>query len=546
MRYLIFLLLSTITIGFTAQTKEKVVTSKIKEVTVFLSGAQVHREASITLNAGNNLIKFEGLAKNINGNSIQVGGDKDFTIVSVNNSRNYMRVAEISPKLKIIKDSLDDVKFKLELRKRFASVYQEEKSLLLANKSVGGSQTGVDVEDLIEIANLYRTRLKEIEMKILDISEEQSDFQKTVYRLQRQLNQLNSKINRSTTDVVVRISSKIKTNAKIFLSYIVSDAGWSPIYDIRSKGVADPVNLVYKGNVWQTTGNDWENVNITLSTGNPSVSNSAPKVKPWVLSFDPPFRPYRGNTFQTKSMLVYSDSVSNRNSNLQMNGAYEIDDISEEVNNPVALPVAMNNTGVSTEFKIKIPYSIPTDGQSNAVEINSHSLDASYSYFTAPKFDKDAFLIAKVTQWDQYNLLSGTANICYEGTFVGSSYLDASITKDTMQLSLGRDKGVIVDRKKIKDFGKTATIGSSKKTTLGLQVTVRNSKTTPIEIIIHDQIPISKLKEIEVSMLENSGAIYNEETGSLIWRMTLQSGQSESVQFKYQVKYPKSKEIPNL
>ncbi|MFT7612663.1 MAG: hypothetical protein ACI9J3_001626 [Parvicellaceae bacterium] len=546
MRYLIFLLLSTITIGFTAQTKEKVVTSKIKEVTVFLSGAQVHREASITLNAGNNLIKFEGLAKNINGNSIQVGGDKDFTIVSVNNSRNYMRVAEISPKLKIIKDSLDDVKFKLELRKRFASVYQEEKSLLLANKSVGGSQTGVDVEDLIEIANLYRTRLKEIEMKILDISEEQSDFQKTVYRLQRQLNQLNSKINRSTTDIVVRISSKIKTNAKIFLSYIVSDAGWSPIYDIRSKGVADPVNLVYKGNVWQTTGNDWENVNITLSTGNPSVSNSAPTVKPWVLSFDPPFRPYRGNTFQTKSMLVYSDSVSNRNSNLQMNGAYEIDDISEEVNNPVALPVAMNNTGVSTEFKIKIPYSIPTDGQSNAVEINSHSLDASYSYFTAPKFDKDAFLIAKVTQWDQYNLLSGTANIYYEGTFVGSSYLDASITKDTMQLSLGRDKGVIVDRKKIKDFGKTATIGSSKKTTLGLQVTVRNSKTTPIEIIIHDQIPISKLKEIEVSMLENSGAIYNEETGSLIWRMTLQSGQSESVQFKYQVKYPKSKEIPNL
>jgi len=546
MRYLLFILLSTITIGFTAQTKEKVVTSKIKDVTVFLSGAQVHREARITLNAGNNLIKFEGLAKNVNGNSIQVGGDKDFTIVSVNHSRNYMRVAEISPKLKVIKDSLDDIKFKLELRKRFASVYNEEKSLLLANKSVGGSQTGVDVEDLIEIADLYRSRLREIEMKILDISEEQRDFQKTVYRLQRQLNQLNSKINRSTTDVVVRISSKIKTNAKIFLSYIVSDAGWAPIYDIRSKGVADPVNLVYKGNVWQTTGNDWDNVNITLSTGNPSVSNSAPKVKPWVLSFDPIFRPFRGNTFQTKSMLILSDSLSNRNSNYQMNGAYEMDDVSEEVNNPAPLQVAMNNTGVSTEFKIKIPYSIPTDGQSNAVEINSHTLEASYSYFTAPKFDKDAFLIAKVTEWDQYNLLSGNANIYYEGTFVGSSYLDASITKDAMQLSLGRDKGVIVDRKKIKDFGKTATIGSSKKTTLGLQVSVRNSKATPIEIIIHDQIPISRVKEIEVSMLEKSGAKYDEGTGSLIWRMTLQPGQSQSVQFKYQVKYPKSKEIPNL
>jgi len=552
MRYLLFILLTTITVGFTAQTKEKVVTSKIKDVTVFLSGAQVHREALITLNAGNNLIKFEGLAKNVNGNSIQVGGDKDFTIVSVNHSRNYMRVAEISPKLKVIKDSLDDIKFKLELRKKFASVYKEEKSLLLANKSVGGSQTGVDVEDLIEIADLYRTRLREIEMKILDISEEQRDFQKTVYRLQRQLNQLNSKINRSTTDVTVRISSKIKTNAKIFLSYIVSDAGWAPIYDIRSKGVTDPVNLVYKGNVWQTSGNDWDNVNITLSTGNPSVSNSSPKVNPWVLSFDPPFRPFRGNTFKTNKMLVVSDSVYTRNSAYSFNGAFAYGD--EEAGGsgndnspaPAPPPVAMNNTGVSTEFKIKIPYSIPTDGQSNAVEINSHSLTASYSYFTAPKFDKDAFLIAKVTEWDQYNLLSGNANIYYEGTFVGSSYLDASITKDTMQLSLGRDKGVIVDRKKIKDFGKTATIGSSKKTTLGLQVSVRNSKATPIEIIIHDQIPISRVKEIEVSMLEKSGAKYDEGTGSLIWRMTLQPGQSQSVQFKYQVKYPKSKEIPNL
>ena len=111
-----------------AQVKEKVVQSSIESVTVFVNRAQINREAKITLNPGNNLIKFEGLAQNLDGSSIQLGGDKDFTIVSVNHSRNYMKNSAVSPRIKAIKDSLEDVNFKLELRNRFISVYQEEKS----------------------------------------------------------------------------------------------------------------------------------------------------------------------------------------------------------------------------------------------------------------------------------------------------------------------------------------------------------------------------------------------------------------------------------
>ncbi|MBL4705618.1 MAG: DUF4139 domain-containing protein [Flavobacteriales bacterium] len=551
MRFLFITIFSFCAFGFNAQSssklpQEKIISSKIKDVTVFLSGAQIHRTASVTLDAGNNLIKFEGLAKNLNGNSIQVGGNKEFTIVSVNYGRNYMKDAKISPKLERIKDSLIDVKFKLELRNRFSSVYMEEKSLLLANKSVGGSQTGVDVEDLIEIADLFRSRLREIEMRILDISEEQKEFKKTIYRLQRQLNQLNVKARKSTTDITIRISTKVKTNAKIFLSYIVTDAGWTPIYDVRSKGVTAPINLVYKGNVWQTSGNDWNNVKVTLSTGNPSVNNTAPKVDPWVLGYYDEFRPFRGNVYKSKAMFT-----SARGARADTIGLYSLDfEAEERPSDQISLsappPVAMNNSGVNTEFKIQIPYTITSDGQYNAVEIQSHELKAEYQYYVAPKFDKDAFLIAKVTDWDQYNLLSGSANIYYEGTFVGSSFIDASITKDTMEISLGRDKGVIVERKKIKDFGKTATVGNSKKSTIGMEITIRNSKNTPIQILVHDQIPISKIKEIEVTMIDNSSAKYNENSGALKWRMSLQPGQSNSVQFKYQVKYPKSKTILNL
>ncbi len=520
--------------------KEINVETKIKDVTVFLRGAELHREAEVQLNAGNNLLKFEGLERNLDGNSIQVGGNKEFTIVSVNHAANYMQDPTISPKFRTIQDSLTDMEFKLELRKRFLSVYENEKKLILANMEVGGSQTGLDVEDLIEVADLYRTRLKEIEMKMLDISEEQKEFQTTVDRLNRQLNKLNANRYKGTTDIVVRISSKVRTTAKIFLSYVVYEAGWLPVYDVRAKDLKSPVNLIYKGNVWQNTGEDWDNVDLTLSTGNPSVSNTAPTVRPWVLQFGYA----NGNFLRGRSS----------NKRMVMNSAEAYADDLEEAESEkmdfavVAAPppVVVNNSGVSTEFKITIPYTIVADGEYYAVEIQSHELPATYEYFVAPKFDKDAFLMARVTDWDQYNLLSGEANIYYEGTYVGNSYLNASTTKDTIDLSLGRDKGVIVKREKIKDYGQNQVIGGNRKTTLGIRITVRNSKGAPVSILVHDQIPISQQKEIEVNTIETSGAEYNETTGALKWRMNLGAGQSESVELKYQVKYPKDRTIGNL
>ena len=238
------------------------------------------------------------------------------------------------------------------------------------------------------------------------------------------------------------------------------------------------------------------------------------------------------------------------------NRSYEIEEAEDEAmpmagladndDRSARLDVRVSQGTVNTEFKIETPYTIASDGQYNAVEIQTHALPAEYEYYTAPKFEKAAFLLGKVTNWNELNLLSGKANIYYDGTFIGSSNIDADITKDTMELSLGRDPSVAVERKKIKDFCKNSVIGGSKKTTLGLEVTVRNGKSVPISIVVQDQIPISNTKEIEVTALETSGAKHNTETGLLEWVLELGPGESKSLIFKYQVKYPKSKTISNL
>ena len=172
-------------------------------------------------------------------------------------------------------------------------------------------------------------------------------FKKITERLKRQLNQLNSRANKNTTDIVVRISADVKMNAKLFLSYVVSDAGWTPIYDIRSKGSPNPVDIAYKGNVWQLTGNDWNNIMLTLSTGNPSLNNTAPSLTPWTLRF----KSYRTDQRYMSNRSYEIEEAEN--DAMPMSGfADNDDDISAR------LDVRVSQGTVNTEFKIETPYTI--------------------------------------------------------------------------------------------------------------------------------------------------------------------------------------------
>jgi uncharacterized protein (TIGR02231 family) len=283
----LFSVLALVVLSFNGigQQKEVAVASDIKKVTVFLSGAQVTREANVNLKAGSNLIKFTDITANLDVNSLQVVGNKGFTIVSVNHQFNYMAEPQKSKQYKQIKDSLDDVTLKLNMRKSMRMVYTEEKNLLLANKSMGGAQRGVVVEDVMEMAEYFRTHLKEIELKLIDIQLEEKEFVELQQRLQNQLNQLSGQTHRNTSEIVVNISSKTATTAKMQLTYHVYDAGWIPFYDIRSNAIGGPVELNYKAHVRQNTGYDWDNIEIALSTGNPTINNDKPTVYPWILQY---------------------------------------------------------------------------------------------------------------------------------------------------------------------------------------------------------------------------------------------------------------------
>jgi uncharacterized protein (TIGR02231 family) len=203
-------------------------------------------------------------------------------------------------------------------------------------------------------------------------------------------------------------------------------------------------------------------------------------------------------------------------------------------------------TSIATEFDISLPYSVTSSAKPTLVDIRKYDVKSDYLYAGAPKLDNDAFLLAKVTGWEEYNLLPGEANIFFEGTFVGKSYIDPNSVKDTLSVSLGRDKRIIVKREKLKDLTSRSFIGSNKKESYAYEITVRNTKSESIKIVLEDQVPVSQDAQIEVNVSDNGGAKLNKNSGRLAWELELKPNETKKVNYKFEVKYPKDKQVSGL
>lgn len=209
----------------------------------------------------------------------------------------------------------------------------------------------------------------------------------------------------------------------------------------------------------------------------------------------------------------------------------------------IAIPFQKSENQTSIDFEIKTPYTVKSDNKNYSVDMTVYQLPASYQYYCIPKIDRDAFLIANIIEWEKYNLMEGEANIFFEETYVGKTLLDVRFASDTLQISLGRDKNVSVTREKIKDYTTKQFIGTKKEETRAWKTTVKNNKNQMIDMIVLDQIPVSRLEEIEVDLQTSSGAKLNEENGELKWNFTLNPTDKKELELKYSVKYPKSRSL---
>lgn len=603
-----------------AQSVKRVpVETKMEQVTVFMKGAQVKRTAKQTITTGKQEIVFTGISTDIEKQSVQVKADGKLTILSVRVQRDFLKEQEVREEIKALKNKSDQLNEKITLTAKMLEVFKQEESMIIKNQQISGSTVTLKPEELRLALDFQRSRLAEVLKQQLSLQKEIDEMQKENAKLLNQLTEMNRKFDLSTNEIVVLADVKENATVPFEITYLVQKAGWYPTYNIRVKDVVSNLQLEMNANVYQTSGENWNNIKLVLSTGNPNENNSKPIMSPWFISY---YDAQMSNTMKQwyiggadqmltgritddKGVPVAGASVvikgTNTGTSTDANGFYKIkangisqrltvssvgyntaefvagsgfmnvalkqtekhldevvvtgyatsrsDDYSsgyiEKKKEVKSIPLQITTTfqPITIQYEIEEITTVNNDGKTNTLSINETSIPAYYEYYSAPKLDEAAYLTAKISNWQDLNLIPGETNLFYEGTYLGKSYLDLSTGSDTLSLSLGVDKGITVKRTMLKEFSNKKFLGSNRTDTRQFEITVRNNKNVPVNLVIEDQFPISTIKEIEVDDLKYEGAKLNEDTKVFTWSYSIDPKQSKKMQFSYSVKYPKEKKL---
>jgi conserved hypothetical protein len=520
--------------SLTAQT-EKEIKAEIKHVTVFPDRAQIDHETSVSLLPGKSVLKLSGLSPYIDVQSIQVKGFGEFTILSVNQQNNYLQNLEDSPEVKSIRSQIETLQTKVEDETAALSTLQEKEDFLVANRAILIKETTFSLEQLKNVMDLYTNNMDQITTTRLKKQRLIKDYNKQISALQKQIADKLGRQQLPSGEILVSVTTEKQVTGKLTFSYVVSNAGWYPSYDIRVDDIKNPVVIFYKANVFQNSGVDWKDVKLSFSNATPWVAGDIPVLNPWFVDY------YNPAPVLYKSMT----SGAKRSEPPKLNEVAVIaNDKSEGKAIEAASVSVQKQVGETTiTFDIAVPYTVPSDGKIQMVEIQRISAPADYKYVTMPKLSSLAYLTANITDWAKLSLQTGEATLYFENSFVGKSTLNVNQLKDTLTISLGTDNSILVKREKRKDFTSRKVIGANRTDTFSFLLTIRNNKSNPVKITLNDQIPVSSNSGINVDPVELTGGKLNQQTGEINWDLEIKQQETKQIVLTYSVKYPKDKTV---
>lgn len=591
-----------------ANDDKNTVNATLKSAIIYRTGAELTHDAKALLQQGNNELTIDGVSNGIDINSIQIKVPSEVTIAGIEFQNYYLKPNVASPRVKAMTDSIEKLQLDINKIQTNITTTNELLQVLKANRDIKGTQTGLSVAELMKLMDYYKIKSLDLQTDLIQQNAVLKKTQEQVQRLNNQVQEEEQKNTKSTGRLVLQLNAVLAGSYNFTVSYITPNAYWTPFYDIKVNDINSPIKLVYKAKMFQTTGLDWKQVKLSLSTATPSQWGTAPNLQTWFLAYINPYtnldKALQGRLAgvqiakdeEAKSSLdevvVTGYGAVGASSNIRLRGAASLTksatplyivngtemSASEATKiNPNSIKkidvlkdaastamygaraangviiitlkdglddyITVSESTLNLNYDIDLPYDIASNGKEQTATLKELDVAANYKYYAVPKLDKDVYLLAEITNWEKLNLLPGDANIIFEGTYVGKSFIDPNTTTDTLNLTLGKDKRAAVKREKLADFSSAKFLGSNKVQKITYEITVKNNKKEAINLLLKDQYPLSTNKEMEVELLENSDAMINSETGVLTWKLSLAAGESKKIRFSYTVKYPKDKTI---
>ena len=534
-----------------------VIKSSLNEVTVYSQGAQMKHTSSYSIKSGITEVSIEGISANIDVKSLQLKATGNVVIIDTKytlfypqpeNNVNQGLPVKIVKDMAAITDSLETLAFDLKELQDEIGIYQAAQRIIAMNGAVKGTgKVNDSIQLLKQTVEYYTAKMNEINKKLLALEKKVKEKTKLQQRLQTRYADLENYQNQNYNPkkyepiprVVVTLSANEAATGKINFSYLVATAGWTPLYDIRSDSQTGKISLTYKAQVFQSSGMDWDNVKLNISTNNPFVNKTKPELNAWYIDY-----------YALKQKNLELNEVAIRGARnipqAAFNQGYFLND-KKVVEDEPAMEADQFTTVVhqliAAEFKIDLPYSIKSNNEKNLVLIKTSELNTTFKYYAVPKVDPGVYLVAQMTKLDELQLVPASANIFFDGSYIGETYIDPTSMDDTLNLSLGKDPNIVVKRTLLKQKSKDKIIQDKRERIFAYQFEIQNNKSTSIQVFVQDQLPMTTNADITIEATEKGNAREIPGNGILEWEYKLKAGENRKWEFGYKVKHPKDQQI---
>lgn len=507
---------------------QKEVAYNVTKADIYLSGAKICSESKVSLENGVHTLIVKNITNNLAEGTLRAKVSEGAHIISVTPSVDYMAPATLTTREQQLYDRQKELNRQLSLLNIDKETIKEESNLivtLINNDSQKESGANYTVAELENISKFYASKISQLKKENYRLEQEIATVREELNKINAQLREEKSMKERNTVQVELVVQVSRAGSKVIELNYFVSGCGWTPQYDIKADNKDQPIEVVYKASVWQSTGVDWDGTEVTLMTNQPAQDQNRPILSPVYVDVSVPYEE-----------RYYKESYNMRDA-MQMN-MLELS-IEEEAIEEAPYYAPAISTDINIIYHIPGKQAISGNGKHKQLTMERKNIPVRFVYHTVPKLSEQVYLLAYIPAWHSLNLINGTAAIYLQEVFIGNIQINEYFTGEEYPLSFGVDNRISVKRNKKQDFASEAKIGSEKKEKLVYELVVRNNLSTNIEVEILDQVPISKNKSVKVIPENFGNAAYTESIGLLKWTLPIPAGKSATTGFSYELRYPK-------
>ena len=550
-RYSLFAFLFLLSANLFFAQKPIYTKAKVTAVKVYRNSAELQNTVSFSVPSGISEIVIGNISEEINEKTIQIGvNSKNISILSSQFTSDYstdFKMDTTNPQIKKVNDSIKIVENLISKNRIELDANKKAVELLDKNQTVLVGSNSSNVAQLTQLTEFYTNKRIELENKLVSLRTKGDDLSKKLSRLKSSLKTKEQKEAEEFADgvIVLKLMSPTAGNIKLNINYLTDNVSWKPYYEIKAEKISAPLDVTFKAIVKQNTGLDWKGVKLTLINGNSSRNNYAPTVSPWFIYARSP-----------KEREIQREEISGKSAVMRARKTVSVDAAEYDVSNALegrAEGIAVGYAGfnvnaneLNTSYDIDIPYDILSNNEDHLISLYQQKIPADYQYFTAPNYNREAYLLAKIKDFSKYNLVSAPASIIFENMYIGETRISPDQTNNEMNITLGSDPKISIRREEVQDKSGEKFLSSYREKVITYDLVIKNNKKEQISIEVKDRFPLSNNEAVKIELLDKSGAAKDDEKGFLTWNIKLSPSETKKLRVSYKVRYPKDYTINGL